>query len=98
MSDRITLITRDARHRVVPPAAGTTLATVAGAACPHCGAEPWHLLRRSEPRPSADDRHWEGEAACADCGEPVGTVREAAHTLFGLSEDLAVLKGRCRVY
>jgi len=24
--------------------------------------------------------------------------REAAHTLFGLSEDLAVLKGRCRVY
>ena len=70
---------------------------VMGVTCPICKASPWHV-RGADVRISADDRHFEGSAKCTGCDADVGMLRQETDTLFGLTEDRAVLQGRPRVY
>lgn len=70
---------------------------VVKAPCPHCGACPFHVSGAGR-RPSTDDRAWEADAVSRCCDKPVGVIRYETNTLFGVREDEAVLKGRCRVY
>lgn len=70
---------------------------VADGACPCCGTEDFKVAG-SGRRASADDRAWEADAGCLACKAHVGTLRVEPNTLFGVSEDERVLRGRVRVY
>lgn len=65
--------------------------------CPLCKASPWRVAGRNR-RIADDDRAYEADGFCVDCGAAVGLIRAEASTLFGLHEDEAVLHGRPRVY
>jgi hypothetical protein len=65
--------------------------------CPKCGAADFKV-GGSGRRPSKDDRAWEADGYCLACRAHVGTIRVETSTLFGVREDEAVLRGRCRVY
>lgn len=84
------------RRRCKMPHDGADHAVVEGA-CPKCGASPWGVVG-SGRYPSKDDRAWEAEGYCTACREHVGIIRVETNTLFGVREDEAVLRGRCRVY
>lgn len=66
-------------------------------ACPSCKATTWGVTG-SGRRPSSDDQAWESDAYCTACKGHVGIIRYETGTLFGVREDEAVLRGRCRVY
>jgi hypothetical protein len=66
-------------------------------ACPSCGANPY-LIFGGNKHISKDDLAYESDGYCTSCQAYVGTIRLEVETLFGLREDEAVLKGRCRVY
>lgn len=74
---------------------------LASGACPYCAREEdggGFKVAGSGRRPSADDRAWEADAGCLACKAHLGTLRVETNTLFGVREDEAVLRGRCRVY
>lgn len=69
--------------------------------CPCCGcAGPFKLAGRpGSMHATPDDRAFEACGACVTCGATVGTLRVEPSTLFGVTEDAAVLgSGRYRVY
>lgn len=66
-------------------------------ACPKCGVADFKVAG-SGKYPSKDDLAWEAEGYCCACREHVGIIRVETNTLFGVREDEAVLRGRCRVY
>lgn len=86
----------DPRRKARVPYEGADHVVVDGV-CPACGVKPFKA-QGGNPRPSADDRAYEADAACARCGARVGTLRAEVDTLFGVREDERVLNGRCRVY
>jgi len=95
---KVVLILADKSSRpAAPPAADSSFA-IADGACPACKRAPFRVHgRRIEI--AADDRHWEAEAHCLDCCAEVGILRVGpVETIFGLTEDAAVLNGRARVY
>jgi len=67
-----------------------------GVDCPMC-KKPLQASGTNK-RIAPDNRAYESDAICVDCNNMVGTLRLETNTLFGLREDEAVLKGRCRVY
>ena len=81
----VSLPTPDATHGVV-------LET-----CPLCSSSLFRVSGTGR-RPSKDDRAWEADAISMCCEKHVGVLRYETNTLFGVREDEAVLKGRCRVY
>jgi hypothetical protein len=70
-------------------------ATMPGVACPACKAEP--LVVHGFGRRHDYDTFY-ADAMCMQCQARVGELRVKVNTLFGISEDEAVLQGRCRVY
>jgi hypothetical protein len=90
------LIEGTERRRCSLPAADADHAVASGA-CPNCGAEGFKV-QGTGMRPSVDDRAWEADAVAACCSAHVGALRVETNTLFGVREDEAVLRGRCRVY
>lgn len=56
------------------------------------------LLMVRMPRPVEDERGWSGAAECCRCRQDIGTVRVDLDTMWGRTEDRAVLQGRPRVY
>jgi hypothetical protein len=70
---------------------------IAEGACIACGAAAFKI-GGSGRRASADDRAWESDGYALCCRAPVGLIRVEMNTLFGVREDEAVLRGRCRVY
>jgi phenylpropionate dioxygenase-like ring-hydroxylating dioxygenase large terminal subunit len=95
MPTTITLRIGDEQRAVTTNEDGTE-ATAAGT-CPHCGVEPF-AIAGGGMRIATDDRAYEADGRCVVCGEPVGLIRAEAETIFGLTEDEAVLRGRARVY
>lgn len=93
---KITLVLASERRRCTLPYA-TSPHVVATGACPHCGVTPLHVGGTGQ-RIASDDRAYEADAVAVCCRGRVGTLRVDAATLFGLTEDEAVLRGRCRVY
>jgi hypothetical protein len=67
-----------------------------GIDCPEC-KKPLQASGTNK-RIAPDDRAYESDAICIGCNKMVGTLRLVTNTLFGLREDEAVLRGRCRVY
>lgn len=65
--------------------------------CPHCDHHPLRVSG-TDKRIAPDDRAYIADAISVCCSKHVGTLRLETNTLFGLREDEAVLKGRCRVY
>lgn len=96
MSTRVFLLRDGKRMRCTVPFSGCDHALLAGP-CPLCGAKDCKLQGTGK-RPSADDRAWEVDAVAACCNNPAGVLRVEIGTLFGVREDEAVLRGRCRVY
>lgn len=84
------------QRKAAPPFPEADHAVVDGK-CPACGAEPFKVAGHGKYA-SQDDRAWEAEASALCCGKHVGTLRVETNTLFGVREDEAVLRGRCRVY
>jgi len=72
-------------------------AVAPGGPCPECGQEGYRVAGKNK-RIAEDDRAYESDAYCTSCERPVGTLRLEVSTIFGLREDNAVLRGRCRVY
>lgn len=66
--------------------------------CPHCQEKPLNCFGKTGPTISTDDRAYECVAFSICCDRNVGILRAETDTLFGLSEDNAVLNGRSRVY
>lgn len=66
-------------------------------ACPCCADVPFKVAGKS-PHNAADDRAYEATAECLRCRNTLGVLRVETSTLFGVTEDEAVLNGRCRVY
>ena len=96
MARKLTLITEDRSIRI--PLPKHDVGSVApGGACPKCGEGGYHVVGKNM-HISDDDRAYESEAFCTKCDALVGTLRLLTNTLFGLREDNAVLKGRCRIY
>ena len=93
---RIFLITPTIRIPLHLPHEGADHA-IAASACPKCTA-PNFGVQGANQRPSDDDRAWEADGYCCACKQHVGTIRAEPDTLFGVREDEAVLRGRCRVY
>jgi hypothetical protein len=94
---KITLVLASERRRCTLPYA-TSPHVVAVGACPGCGATPLHVSGTGQ-RIASNDRAYEADAVAVCCGAAVGTLRVDVDTLFGLTEDEAVLKrGRARVY
>ena len=77
---------------------------LAEGSCPYCGVEEQGPALRgfkiagSNRRASADDRAWEADAGCLACKTHLGTLRVETNTLFGVTEDERVLRGRVGVY
>jgi hypothetical protein len=94
---KVFLLVDRKRHVATLPYAHADHVLVTGRKCPHCGCDPFGVAGRGR-RASADDRAWEADASCTNCGRAVGLLRAEPDTLFGVTEDEAVLKGRCRVY
>jgi hypothetical protein len=91
-------------RRVREPFPGADHALADGA-CPECGAQGdgeetrgTFAIAGTGRRPSKDDRAWEADGVCLACRKHVGVIRVETNTLFGVREDEAVLRGRCRVY
>jgi len=66
------------------------------AACPACARTPLRV-RGDGKRMSDDDRAYEANAVCYDCGVFVGVIRAEVDTMFGVREDQAIGL-RARVY
>jgi hypothetical protein len=81
------------------PQDGSPTAAVPGP-CPACGVGTSEFVVRGEQcRVADDDRAYESIARAVCCAAVVGVLRAEPGTLFGISEDRAVLKfGRARVY
>lgn len=74
---------------------------LAEGACPYCNVMELgggFKVAGASMRPSDDDRAYEANAGCLACKAHLGTLRVETNTLFGVREDEAVLRGRCRVY
>lgn len=78
------------------PFSGADHVEVVDEECASCGVE--LKVAGSGQRPSADDRAWEADARALCCGARAGLLRVEPDTIFGVREDEAVLRGRCRVY
>lgn len=101
---KIYLLTKEGpRRKCRLPYDGATFALAEGK-CPACGwEEPGPALKGFKvaggtPHATADDRAWEATACCLACKAVVGTLRAEPSTIFGVTEDAAVLNGRWRVY
>jgi hypothetical protein len=79
----------------VPDPGGASDATLPGVACPACKVEP--LVVHGFGRRHDYDTFY-ADAMCMQCRARVGELRVKVSTLFGISEDEAVLQGRCRLY
>ncbi len=80
------------------PESGAQFVIVADVACHLCGFLPF-TVAGGDPYPSNDDRAYEARAECLACKATVGTLRAEVSTIFGVTEDMAVMDhGRCRVY
>lgn len=73
--------------------------------CPHCKRASVVVqgggvgIKGVGRKPSQDDRAWEARAVTTCCKKHVGTLRVEANTLFGVTEDAAVLSsGNWKVY
>ena len=94
---KIFLIVREGpRRKAQLPYPEADHAEVEGA-CPACGVVPLKVAGTGR-RASKDDRAWEADGVALCCRVYVGTIRVETNTLFGVREDEAVLRGRCRVY
>lgn len=93
---KIFLLLEDERRKAAPPFPEADHAKVKGS-CPKCECTDFRVEGHGR-RPSKDDRAWEADASCLACKAHVGTLRIETNTLFGVREDEAVLRGRCRVY
>jgi hypothetical protein len=94
---KIFLLVRDGPKRAAKlPFPEADHAVVEGK-CPACGCEDFKVAGTGR-YPSKDDRAWESEGIALCCRVFVGTIRVETNTLFGVREDEAVLRGRCRVY
>ena len=78
------------------PPDGSPDASVPGV-YPGCGAGEFRV-RGEDCHIAADDRAYESKARAACCAAIVGVLRAEPGTIFGLTEDRAVLHGRPRVY
>lgn len=78
------------------PEDGSPDASVPGV-CPGCGAGEFRV-RGEGCHIAEDDRAYESKARAACCAAIVGVLRAEPGTIFGLTEDRAVLHGRPRVY
>lgn len=101
---KVFLLTKEGpRRKCRVPYAGATFALAEGK-CPACAwEEPGPALKGfkvagGDAHASDDDRAWECTAVCLACKAAVGTLRAEPSTLFGVTEDAAVLSGRVRVY
>lgn len=65
--------------------------------CPACGADDF-AVRGEDCRIADDDRAYVSSARAVCCAAIVGVLRAEPGTIFGLTEDRAVLHGRPRVY
>ena len=81
------------RPPIIP---GDAAGEVPGEKCPHCGVA--LLVQGDGRRIAADDHAYEADAYCASCRGFCGVIRAEVSTLFGLTEDRAVLYGRLRGY
>ena len=68
-----------------------------GHTCPDCGASSLEV-RGVHQRDAADDHAVEADARAKCCAATVGTLRYEPDTLFGMTEDRAVLHGPWRVF
>lgn len=84
------------RRPCAPPFPDADHAVVDGK-CPLCGCDDFKIAGTGR-RFSSDDRAYEADAMSLCCDKPIGIIRYETNTLFGVREDEAVLKGRCRVY
>lgn len=75
---------------------GTSALKARGVRCPKCDAR--RLVVQAIGQPHHDEhRTWQA-VGCVICCEHVGTARWERATIFGATEDDAVLNGRPRVY
>ncbi len=90
------LLLDGAKRTIAVPHHGAAYAQVEGS-CPLCRCADFKVAGEGR-RASTDDRAWEADARALCCNASVGTIRVEPNTLFGVREDEAVLRGRCRVY
>lgn len=69
---------------------------VAEGSCPACKASPFRVRGTGVTR--VDDRTLKAGGRCVDCAEAVGWIYHRPATLFGIAEDVAVLRGVPRVF
>jgi hypothetical protein len=85
------------KRKGVLPANQDALSADFDGECPHCAVAPLKVYGAGR-RVSADDRAYEADSVSLCCFKFVGVIRLETNTLFGVREDEAVLRGRCRVY
>jgi predicted nucleic acid-binding Zn-ribbon protein len=90
------IVSEGPRRKASTPFPDADHAVVEGK-CPACGCDDFKVAGTGR-RPSSDDRAWEADGVALCCRAHVGTIRVETNTLFGVREDEAVLRGRCRVY
>ena len=97
MKPKITLTIDGTAHKCKLPYEDADHALVE-TPCPYCLAPAPLKVAGARRRIAADDRAYESDGGCVACGHYLGLLRLETNTLFGVREDEAVLKGRCRVY
>lgn len=97
---RMFLVDREtqARRNMAPPYENADHVIVYGA-CQHCGASPFKVAGVvGTMHATPDDQAYEACGACVACRETVGTLRVEPGTVFGVTEDAAVMGSGVRVY
>lgn len=91
---KVWLDTASGRRKIVEV---TPTSAIAVGECPSCAATPLKIVGRGRTIEGHDT--YVSPAVCVACDDEIGTIRARVSTLFGLSEDEAVLvHGRARVY
>jgi hypothetical protein len=81
----------------VEPFPGADHVVVVDTLCPGCGASPFKVSGTGM-HIAPNDRDYEADAVALCCDRRVGTLRVETNTLFGLREDEAIARSRCRIY
>jgi hypothetical protein len=90
-SNQFPFVPKDEKRKAVEPFKGSDHVVVDGC-CPVCKVEPFKVSGNGM-RASDDDRAWEANGFCRSCTKAVGKLRVETDTLFGVTEDRAVLNG-----
>lgn len=91
----------DGRHLVVDgvcPECQSTCGPLCAGGCMGHPSGPARLLVTGEGRHTTGHDSEAAAAVCLDCRRQVGQIEVTSETIFGVEEDLRMLRGRCRVY